>query len=146
MEYRLRRADGEFRWVLDTGSPLFAPSGAFVGYIGSAIDITEMKRTQENALSKQKLESLISLTRGISHDFNNMVSAILAQAALAETNLAERLPASEEVRRIKAVALRASEMVRQLMIYSGQQEAELAPLDLSGLVEQISDLLRASVS
>jgi two-component system cell cycle sensor histidine kinase/response regulator CckA len=146
MEYRLRRADGEFRWVLDTGSPLFAPSGALGGYIGSAIDITEMKRTQENALSKQKLETLISLTRGISHDFNNMVSAILAQAKLAEVNLAERRPASEEVRRIKAVALRASEIVRQLMIYSGQQEAELAPLDLSELLEQISDLLQASVS
>ena len=146
MEYRLRRADGEFRWVLDTGSPLFAPSGALAGYIGSALDITEMKRSQEDALSKQKLESLTSLTRGISHDFNNMVSAILAQAERAQANLAERLPASEEVRRIKAVALHASEIVRQLMIYSGQEEAELEPLDLSGLIEQISDLLKASVS
>ena len=146
MEYRLRRADGEYRSVLDTGSPLFAPSGAFVGYIGSAIDITEMKRIQENALSKQKLETLTSLTRGISHDFNNMVSAILAQADLAEGHFAERLPAQEEVRRIKAVALRASEIVRQLMIYSGQEEAPLEPLDLSALVEQISDLLAASVS
>src|ERR1044071_3536947 len=37
MEYRLRRADGEYRWVLDSGIPRFAPSGAFAGYIGSAI-------------------------------------------------------------------------------------------------------------
>src|SRR5216110_3244202 len=47
MEYRLRRNDGEFRWVLDTGTPRFAPNGAFLGYIGSCIDITELKRAEE---------------------------------------------------------------------------------------------------
>jgi two-component system, cell cycle sensor histidine kinase and response regulator CckA len=146
MEYRLRQADGEFRWVLDNGIPFFAPSGAFAGYIGSAIDITDLKRIQEEALSKQKLETLSSLTRGISHDFNNMVSAILAQAELAEDDLAARLLPTEEVHQIKAVAVRASEMVRQLMIYSGQQEATLEPLDLSELIEEMSDLLKASVS
>jgi len=43
MEYRLRRHDGEYRWVLDTAVPRFEPSGAFNGYIGSCIDITEIK-------------------------------------------------------------------------------------------------------
>jgi PAS domain S-box-containing protein len=47
MEYRLRRFDGEFRWVIDHGAPRFAPDGAFVGYIGSCVDITESKRNQE---------------------------------------------------------------------------------------------------
>ena len=47
MEYRLRRNDGEYRWVLDSGTPRFAPDGAFLGYIGSCIDITERKRTEE---------------------------------------------------------------------------------------------------
>src|SRR5437667_7924519 len=47
MEYRLRRSDGEYRWVLDTGTPRFAPNGAFLGYIGSCIDITERKRGEE---------------------------------------------------------------------------------------------------
>jgi PAS domain S-box-containing protein len=47
MEYRLRRDDGEYGWVLDTGVPRFAPDGTFLGYIGSAIDITELKRTEE---------------------------------------------------------------------------------------------------
>jgi len=47
MEYRLRRSDGEYRWVLDSGTPRFAPNGAFLGYIGSCIDITERKRGEE---------------------------------------------------------------------------------------------------
>jgi len=47
MEYRLRRSDGEYRWVLDIGTPRFAADGAFLGYIGSCIDITERKRGEE---------------------------------------------------------------------------------------------------
>jgi PAS domain S-box-containing protein len=146
MEYRLRRADGEFRWMLDNGAPRFAPSGAFAGYIGSAIDITDLKRIQQEALAKQKLETLTSLTRGIAHDFNNMVGAILAQAELAESNLSEQLLPTTEVHQIKAVAIRASEIVRELMIYSGQEETKLEPVDLSELVSEMAELLKASVS
>jgi len=47
MEYHLRRHDGEYRWVLDIGTPRFAPDGEFLGYIGSCIDITERKRAEE---------------------------------------------------------------------------------------------------
>lgn len=41
-EYRLRRQDGEYRWILDTGAPRFA-SGAFEGYVGSSVDVTDLK-------------------------------------------------------------------------------------------------------
>ncbi|SIO27717.1 PAS domain S-box-containing protein [Bradyrhizobium erythrophlei] len=47
LEYRVRRHDGEYRWLLDKGTPRFAPDGTFLGYIGSATDITERKRTEE---------------------------------------------------------------------------------------------------
>ena len=43
MEYRLRRHDGEYRWILDTGRPRFDARGSFVGYIGACIDVTDLK-------------------------------------------------------------------------------------------------------
>ena len=49
MEYRLRRFDGEHRWVLDTGVPRFESDGTFEGYIGSCIDISDQKRMEEEA-------------------------------------------------------------------------------------------------
>jgi PAS domain S-box-containing protein len=47
VEYRLRRNDGEYRWVLDNGIPRFASDGAFLGYIGSCVGITERKLAEE---------------------------------------------------------------------------------------------------
>ena len=49
MEYRMRRHNGEYRWILDTGVPRFDNDGAFLGYIGSCVDMTERKE-QEVAL------------------------------------------------------------------------------------------------
>lgn len=48
MEYRLRRADGEYRWLLDRGAPRWTADGEFAGYIGSCVDITEMRRAGDH--------------------------------------------------------------------------------------------------
>jgi PAS domain S-box-containing protein len=54
MDYRLRRHDGEYRWVLDNGTPLWDAGNTFAGYIGSALDITERKRAEENLRASHK--------------------------------------------------------------------------------------------
>src|SRR5204862_5857447 len=47
VQYRLRRQDGEYRWLLDIGVPRFNPDGTFSGYIGSCMDITDRKAAEE---------------------------------------------------------------------------------------------------
>lgn len=47
IEYRLLRADGEYRWAIDSATPRFGPSGEFLGYVGSVIDITDRKEAEE---------------------------------------------------------------------------------------------------
>jgi len=83
-ECQLRRADGEYRWILRHGAPRFAVDGAFDGYIVSGSDITDLKSVQEASLARQKLESLGVLAGGIAHDFNNLLGGILANAEIAE--------------------------------------------------------------
>jgi PAS domain S-box-containing protein len=146
MEYRLRRADGEYRSILCRGVPRFEPGGVFAGYIASCIDMTDLKRTQEEHFARQKLESVGVLAGGIAHDFNNLLGSIIADADLALTDLAPGMPAIEEIEGIKAVALRASEIVRELMTYSGQETANLEPIDLSLLVGEMLELIRVSIS
>jgi PAS domain S-box-containing protein len=47
MEYRLQRADGEYRWILNTGRPRFLPDGSFAGYIGSCVDISDRREVEK---------------------------------------------------------------------------------------------------
>jgi PAS domain S-box-containing protein len=59
MEYRLRRRDNEYRWLLDVGVPRVAADGTFAGYIGSCVDITERKRSEESlAQAKGELQKI----------------------------------------------------------------------------------------
>jgi PAS domain S-box-containing protein len=145
MEYRLRRADGAYRWLLDHGVPLFGPSGDFQGYIGSCVDITDLKLAQETTLGRQKMESVGMLAAGVAHDFGNLMGGIIASTDLALSEVADNSPVAEEVQKIQTIAFRASEIVRQLMVYSGQETASFAPLQISLLIEEMAELLKISL-
>ncbi len=76
MEYRLRRADGEYRWVLDNGVPLIGPDNVFSGYIGSCMDMTERKLTEDALIKSEKLAAMGRLAGIIAHEINNPLEAI----------------------------------------------------------------------
>ncbi len=67
MEYRLRRFDGEFRWIIDQGSPRYDSQGEFKGYIGHCIDITDRKQAEESLeTTAEKFKALFeTMTEGV---------------------------------------------------------------------------------
>jgi PAS domain S-box-containing protein len=60
IEYRLRRFDGAYRWIVDIGAPRFESDGNFVGYIGSCIDMTDRKQVELSFNGRIRFEMLLS--------------------------------------------------------------------------------------
>jgi PAS domain S-box-containing protein len=78
IEYRLRRADGVYRWIIDRGRPRFSPGGQFLGYAGNLLDITERKQAEEQmaallATEKQRA-TLLAQVANASKSINVMLS------------------------------------------------------------------------
>jgi len=144
-ECRMRRSDGQYRWVLNTGIPRFVER-VYVGHIGTIIDTTDLKLNHEQILAAEKLESLGALAAGIAHDFNNMLGAIFGESDVALLETTSNSPGRENIERIKAVAVRASEIVRLLMAYAGDTDVAKEVVDLSRIVDEMIHLLRGSVS
>jgi PAS domain S-box-containing protein len=144
-EYRLRRFDGEYRWVLDKGTARFDAAGGFEGYIGSVSDLREARQNRDQMLATQKLESLGTLANGIAQDFSNLLGCILADADGALMELPRNTTARDAVGRIETVAVRASEIVRQMMTYAGQAGVDQENVDVRELVRGVHDLLQLSI-
>jgi PAS domain S-box-containing protein len=147
LQKRYVKKDGDIIWVNMTASVIRDAEGLPLYGLAMIEDITESKRAHEEAIVRQKLESLGVLAGGIAHDFNNLLGSILAEAELAAADLAAGSSPGEELQRIRTIAIRGAEIVRELMIYSGQDKAKLvAPLDVSLLVEEMLELLKVSIS
>jgi nitrogen-specific signal transduction histidine kinase/CheY-like chemotaxis protein len=121
-------------------------SGEVVRTVGATQDITDQKRAQEEVFARQKLESVGTLASGIAHDFNNLLGGVLLQTELAQEECAVGSCPDEELKTVRQLAIRGSEIVRQLMIYAGQEREVFRDVDVSGIVEEMLALLRVSVS
>jgi signal transduction histidine kinase len=115
------KKSGEIIWINLTASSILGPDGEPLYGLAMVEDITEIKRTQEDMLFRQKLESVGTLAGGIAHDFNNLLGAVQAQAELALAELDAGSSWKQELNAIREVTMRGSEIVRQLMIYAGKE-------------------------
>jgi len=145
-ELVIQRLDGTQASVLNSAAPIRDAHGQVAGCSVALMDITELKATEKKFREAQKLESLGVLAGGIAHDFNNLVGIILANTELAQQKLAGGSPADEEIQQIQKVAGRAAEIVRQMMVYAGQETPGLESVDLSRLVGDMLRLLQISIS
>ncbi|MFN7957135.1 MAG: hypothetical protein U0P46_02235 [Holophagaceae bacterium] len=97
-------------------------------------------------LHAQKLESLGVLAGGIAHDFNNLLTAILANLNLAEAGVPEDGPVAARLRATEGAALKAAELTRQLLAYSGKGRFVVKPHDLNQVVREVTDLAKVSIA
>ena len=102
--------------------------------------------TERKILQAQKLESLGVLAGGIAHDFNNLLTAILGNASLAELDLPNDSPVQAPLQQIRKASLRAAELCKQMLAYSGRGHFNASRVDLSELVADTKQLLQVSIT
>jgi two-component system, cell cycle sensor histidine kinase and response regulator CckA len=146
LEHRVLRKDGTIGWTFSRAVPMLNSMGEIAEWFGTAKDVTAAKLVQEELLARQKLESIGTLAGGIAHDFNNLLGGVLAQADLALAEHHAGMSAEQELKVIREVAIRGSEIVRQLMIYAGKESEVPGLVNVSRVVEEMLGLLRVSVS
>lgn len=166
MEYRLRRGDGQYRWILDTGVPRFEPGGRFAGYIGSCIDITELREAHEALqrvnfdLERRVAERTEELTRSnenleqfsyvVSHDLQAPLRTIGGFIGLLDKRYGAQLDAEgrEFLRYAVDGAQRMHRLIEDILQYAraGRRgPAEAGPVPMDAALDAALANLRAAI-
>jgi PAS domain S-box-containing protein len=140
--YRLKRGDGEDRWVLDKAIPLFAPGGHFTGYMGCCIDITEQKQVEEALREADRRKD--AFLANMSHEIRSPMTSILAYADILLSHL--RDPADIEcVRTIKQGGHHLLELIGDVLdlskIASGELKIHREIVSLPTLLNEVHSLM-----
>ena len=146
-------ADGrETRWALCTAFPENNAQGGLRHVVLTFVDISSLRQAQAQQRQLQvqlaqshKMQAVGTMAGGIAHDFNNILSAILGNAELARQDLAVTHPARESLHEISTAARRGRELVRQIMAFSRQQPMERLPVNVSVVLSESCNLLRAAL-
>ena len=158
MEYRLRRSDGEYRWIVDHGRPLFASPEEFVGYIDACLDITERKHTEQEreqllqdaqdaraeAESANRIKDEFLAT--LSHELRTPLNAIMGWASLLTTKNLDEENSARAIdtinRNARAQARLIDDILDMSRIVSGNIRLESRPVNLLGVIEAAIDAVR----
>ncbi len=151
-EYRVRFSDGVVRWLHGSAVPQRDADDSILWH-GFIADISERK-TAEVALHEferkiqetQKLESLGVLAGGIAHDFNNLLTGILGNTTLASIELPAGSPTQGYLESIRQGSLRAADLCKQMLAYSGKGRFVVKNISLNALIEETTQLLQLSIS
>ena len=105
----------------------------------------EKKKLQQQLFQSQKMDSVGRLAGGIAHDFNNLLTGIMGYASLSLRSLPEGAPVSKNIQTIIDVSKRASNLVKQLLLFSRKIPLEFKFLDINSLIEENVGFIRRMV-
>jgi PAS domain S-box-containing protein len=144
MEYRLRRFDGEFRWIVDYGTPRFEIDGTFCGYIGSAVDITERKTSEESlqSLSGRLIHAQEQERARIARELHDDFSQRLALLGISLGQLWKDLPESQVGQRTGVLEILKGTKEMSSDLHSLSHQLHSSKLELVGLVSALSGLCK----
>jgi PAS domain S-box-containing protein len=140
-QHRIVHKDGRVRWIRNTPVPHYDRQGRLVAYDGLISDITEYKKLEDQFRHSQKMEAVGVLAGGISHDFNNILTAIIGYGNLLHMQLANDDSARHNVEQILAAAERAANLVQGLLVFSRKQVIHPQPVKLNLIVKNVEKLL-----
>jgi PAS domain S-box-containing protein len=147
MEYRIRRSDGEERWIQVTAATARDAAGRVLRVGGSIGDITERKRSaaeienQREALyQSEKLSALGSLLAGVAHELNNPLSIVVGHAQMLKET-AEGTAFAERASKIEAAAARCARIARTFLAMARQRQPARRRVALERVIEDALNLL-----
>jgi two-component system cell cycle sensor histidine kinase/response regulator CckA len=114
-------------------------------YEGVVEDVTQQRSLENQFRQAQRMEAVGRLAGGVAHDFNNILTAITGYSELLLEDLGSGDPHRSDVEEIKAAALRATALTRQLLAFSRKQVLQTRVLDLNGVVRTLDKMLHRLV-
>lgn len=125
-----------------TSSPLFDSNGDIVGGIKLVREITEQRRLEEHLLHSQKMEAIGTLTGGIAHEFNNIITSILGFGEMLVDELGEDKRLGRYADMIVSAAERAAKLTDALRTFSRRQITHVELVDLNEAIRTTAQLLK----
>ena len=151
-ELVLTRADRSELTAEISATPNFSDDGTYAGSTAIVADVTdrhreqsERERLEARLQQAQRLETVGQLAGGIAHDFNNILAVILNYAHFVHRELPETSSLRDDVAQIRHAAERASDLTRQLLIFSRRDPAVPREVDVNALVQDTERLLRRTL-